>query len=146
VLIDTNVLIRIQQPRHPLYSIANSAIRKLLRQGGELHIVPQNLVELWAVATRPIAYNGLGLTTAAAIVELARLKRLFLLLPETAAVFPAWEALVSRYQVSGKPTHDARLVAAMQVHGLTSILTFNTSDFRRYVDIEVVDPTSVTSA
>jgi predicted nucleic acid-binding protein len=146
VLIDTSVLIRIQQPRHPLYSIANSAIRKLLRQGGELHIVPQNLVELWAVATRPIAYNGLGLTTAAALVELARLKWLFLLLPETPAIFPAWEALVGRYQVSGKPTHDARLVAAMQVHGLTSILTFNTSDFRRYVDIEVVDPTSVTSA
>jgi predicted nucleic acid-binding protein len=68
------------------------------------------------------------------------------LLPETPAIFPAWEALVSRYQVSGKPTHDARLVAAMQVHGLTSILTFNASDFRRYADIEVVDPADVASS
>jgi predicted nucleic acid-binding protein len=146
VLIDTNPLLRSLQLRHPQHETTLRAFEILRQQGRKLHIVPQNLVELWAVATRPIAYNGLGLTTAAAIVELARLKRLFLLLPETAAVFPAWEALVSRYQVSGKPTHDARLVAAMQVHGLTSILTFNTSDFRRYVDIEVVDPTSVTSA
>ena len=146
MLIDTNILVRIQQPHHPLYSIADSSIRQLPRQGRELHIVPQTLIELWAVATRPVAYNGLGLTTSAALTELARLKRLFVLLPETPAIFPAWEALVSRYQVSGKPTHDARLVAAMQVHGLTSILTFNASDFRRYADIEVVDPADVASS
>jgi PIN domain-containing protein len=103
VLIDTSILIRIQQPHHPLYSIADNAIRQLPQQGRELHIVPQNLVELWAVATRPIAYNGLGLTTAAALTEIARLKRLFLLLPETPAIFPAWEALVSRYQVPANP-------------------------------------------
>ncbi len=28
--------------------------------------------------------------------------------------------------------HDARLTAAMLVHGLTHILTFNISDFARY--------------
>jgi hypothetical protein len=67
-----------------------------------------------------LAYNnGLGLATSAALGELERLKSMFVLQPETAAIYPAWEALVGRYQVSGKPTHDARLVAAMQVHGLT---------------------------
>jgi predicted nucleic acid-binding protein len=144
VLIDTNPLVRTLQPTHPQYEITLRAFEILRRQGRKLHIVPQNLVELWAVATRPVAYNGLGLSTAAALAELERLKGLFLLLPETPAIFPAWEALVSRHQVSGKPTHDARLVAAMQVHRLTSILTFNTPDFRRY-DIEVVDPTAVIS-
>jgi hypothetical protein len=29
--------------------------------GRELHIVPQNLVELWVVATRPVGQNGLGM-------------------------------------------------------------------------------------
>jgi predicted nucleic acid-binding protein len=130
LLIDTNILVRTLQPHHPLYSIADRAIRQLPRQGRELHIVPQNLIELWAVVTRPVAYNGLGLTTVAALAELERLKNIFLLLPETPAIFPAWEALVGRYQVSGKPTHDARLVAAMQVHGLTSILTFNPLRFQ----------------
>ena len=105
--------------------------------------MPQNLVEFWAIATRPLAYNGVGLATSAALLELERLKSMFLLLPEIPTIYPAWEALVSRYRVSGKPTHDARLVDAMQVHGLTSILTFNASDFRRYADIEVVSPADV---
>jgi predicted nucleic acid-binding protein len=39
-----------------------------------------------------------------------------------------------------KPAHDARLVAAMQVHGLTAILTFDKTGFSRFADIEVVHP------
>ena len=39
---------------------------------------------------------------------------MFHFLAETPAIYPAWEALVIRYQVIGKPAHDARLVAAMQ--------------------------------
>jgi hypothetical protein len=60
--------------------------------------VPQNLIDLWAVVTRPAAYNGLGLTTVAALAKLERLKNIFFLLPERPAIFPAWEALVGRYQ------------------------------------------------
>jgi predicted nucleic acid-binding protein len=65
---------------------------------------------------------------------------MFPLLPGTPAIFPVWESLVIQYQVSGKPAHDARLVAAMQVHGLTTILTFDKTGFSRYAGIEVVDP------
>jgi predicted nucleic acid-binding protein len=101
LLIDTNILVRTLQPHHPLYSIADRAIRQLLRQGREFHIVPQNLIELWAVLTRPMAYNGLGLMTVAALAELERLKNIFLLLPETPAIFPAWEALVGLLMVRG---------------------------------------------
>jgi hypothetical protein len=43
-------------------------------------------------------------------------------------------------QVTGKSGHDARLVAAMVVHGLTHLLTFNTSHFARYSGITVLDP------
>jgi hypothetical protein len=42
--------------------------------------------------------------------------------------------------ISGKNAHDARLVAAMIVHGVSSILTFNAKDFTRYAEIVVVDP------
>ena len=40
----------------------------------------------------------------------------------------------------GKPAHDARLVAAMHVHGLTTILTFDRTGFSRYAGIEVLHP------
>jgi predicted nucleic acid-binding protein len=41
---------------------------------------------------------------------------------------------------------DARLVAAMRVHGVKRILTFNDKDFVRYTDIEAVHPRSVSLA
>ena len=52
---------------------------------------------------------------------------------DTASVYDEWERLVIQYQVKGVNVHDARLTAAMLVHGLTHILTFNIEDFNRYV-------------
>ena len=75
--------------------------------------------------------------------ELDRIKDMFLFLPETPAIYPVWEALVVQNQVMGKPAHDARLVAAMRVHGLTAILTFDRTGFSRYPGIEVVHPEQI---
>jgi predicted nucleic acid-binding protein len=46
----------------------------------------------------------------------------------------------------GKPSHDARLVAAMQVHGIKDVLTFERTGFTRYAGIEVVNPADVVSS
>jgi predicted nucleic acid-binding protein len=143
LLIDTNILIRTSQPHHELYAIADGAVQRLPQLGRDLVVTPQNLIELWAVATRPVENNGLGLSISSAVAELERVKRMFILLPDTPAIYPAWEGLVSKYQVSGKPAHDARLVAAMQVHGVMAILTFDRTDFSRYPGIEVVHPADV---
>jgi predicted nucleic acid-binding protein len=140
VLIDTSTLLRTLQPSHPQRETARAAIKVLTARGRDLHIVPQNLVELWVVATRPVAQNGLGLSTAEVAGELMHLKSMFPLLPDTPAIYPVWERLVIQYRVSGKPAHDARLVAAMHVHGLTTILTFDKTGFSRYAGIEVLHP------
>src|SRR5258707_2741192 len=111
MLVDTSVLIRTLQPHHSLYIPADRAIRLLPEQGRELHIVAQNLIELWTVATRPLGENGLGMTATEAASELDRIKGMFLFVPDTPAIYPAWEGLVIRHQVMGKPAHDARRVA-----------------------------------
>jgi len=116
------------------------ALEILPSRGRDLHIVPQNLVELWVAATRPVEQNGLGMAPPAVAMELTRIKGMFDLLPDTPAIYPVWESLVTQYQVTGKPAHDARLVAAMLVHGLTAILTFDRTGFSRYSGIEVVNP------
>jgi hypothetical protein len=41
---------------------ARKAIFMLRKEGALLGIIPQNLIEFWAVATRPISSNGLGLS------------------------------------------------------------------------------------
>jgi predicted nucleic acid-binding protein len=50
---------------------------------------------------------------------------------------------VLEHRVSGIQVHDARIVAAMTVHQVNSILTFDLDDFARYSDITVVHPAKV---
>ncbi len=100
ILVDTSVLLRTLQVENGEYEVVARAFEGLLRQGKRLQIVPQNLVEFWVVATRPVERNGLGLSTAQAAEELTKLQSMFDLLPETSFIFMAWEALVTQYGVS----------------------------------------------
>ncbi len=142
-LVDTNILTRLAEPGHPKHQQALDAVKHLVGVGHTLHIVPQNLYEFWVVCTRPTSVNGLGKTAAEAATELANLKGLFRLLDETPVLYGVWERLVAGTPVIGKNAHDARLVAAMMVHGLTHLLTFNTKDFPRYSGITAVEPANV---
>jgi predicted nucleic acid-binding protein len=118
-------------------------VRVLLARGDELFVIAQNLIEFWAVGTRPIANNGLGLTIAQTTLELTKLKDLFVVLPDTAEILPEWEQLVVQHQVLGKQVYDARVVAAMIVHDVAHLLTFNTADFKRFPSITAVNPQSI---
>jgi predicted nucleic acid-binding protein len=142
VLLDSNILLRLAQPHHPSAQVAARALKALRLSNETLHITQQNIVEFWAVTTRPIDANGLGFTTQQAAEEVGALRRLFLLLPEV-LLQDAWERLVVENQGSGKNVHDARLVAAMVVHRIESILTFNTLDFVRYGEIRVLDVAAI---
>ena len=105
---------------------------------------PQNLIELWSVSTRPVNVNGLGLRISEAQRYIAWCEKFFTLLPESPAIFQEWKRLVSEHQVSGLKVHDARLVAAMNVHQVPAIVTFDAADFNRFTPaIEVVHPEDV---
>ena len=58
-------------------------------------------------------------------------------------IYAEWKALVTQHAVMGKPAHDARIAAAMKVHGISHLLTFNTNDFKRFSDITAVSPTEL---
>jgi predicted nucleic acid-binding protein len=140
VLADTNVLLRRLHRAHPQYRQARDAITKFSKEGNRVCVTAQNLIELWTVSPRPIENNGLGLTPAQADRILARVENSVFRLPDSDDVYPAWRRLVVTHGVSGKKAHDARLVAAMTVSGITHILTFNTDDFARYASIKVLHP------
>lgn len=80
ILLDSNVLLRLAQPAHPHCSVASTAVTALRNQNHELCIARQNLVEFWAVATRPLTNNGLGIDALTATAEIRRLRSLFRLL------------------------------------------------------------------
>jgi predicted nucleic acid-binding protein len=120
------------QPDHPSNSVAVASVARLLSQGDTAHFTHQNISEFWNVATRPVDKNGLGLSVKFVLTEVHALERILTLLSDTPTIYTEWKHLVVKHAVLGSKVHDARLVAAMRVHGVGHILTFNTSDFARY--------------
>jgi len=80
----------------PQYRAATTSVSFLRTRGDSLFLAPQNLYEFWAVATRPLAENGLGMTVEATTERLKELKRSFILLQDTPSLFTTWESLVGR--------------------------------------------------
>ena len=40
-------------------------------------------------------------------------------------------------------TNITRIVAAMRIHGITDLLTFNGDDFKRFSEINVIHPSEI---
>lgn len=143
-LVDSNVLLRLLQRNDPHHSTIRQAVRALLARGDELCCAPQNIVELWNVSTRPAtARGGFGLTMAETDRRVRLIERVFTVLEETPAVYPEWRRLVVSHSVMGVQVHDARIVAVMNVHAITHVLTLNGADFSRYAGITCVAPDQV---
>lgn len=142
-LLDTNILLRASDPDSPSYDRAVEAVARLLDQGDECVIAAQVLIEFWVVATRPVEVNGLGWDVEQTENEINQLLEQFSFLEDTEQVFPFWLRLVTTHQVKGKRTHDMRLIAVMQVHDISHLLTFNPDDFAKILDITIVHPDRV---
>lgn len=141
--VDTNVLARAVHKNHPMQQTAKDAIDKLIDRGETVCVLAQSLYELWVILTRPLNVNGFGMSAAEANAKLADIESFLILKTDRAAIYDEWKRLVTQHAVMGKPAHDARIVAAMEVHGITHLLTFNGSDFKRFPKITVVSPEEV---
>ena len=143
ILLDTNILLRYASAADPAFATVDTAIKALHAGGEVLCVVPQNIYEFWATATRPTASNGLGLSIPEWQVQVARIKRLFRLIPDLPNLFGEWEALVVAHTCHGRVSYDARLAAAMRTHGIARILTFNGADFARFPGLIILDPATL---
>ena len=148
ILLDTNLLTRMTRRQDPQSSLAREAVQTLLKRGEKLIIVPQNLFEFWAVATRPSGpppsgRNGLGMTVSQTVHWLHFFQRRFTLLPDREELSKLWQELVESHRVTGFRSHDVLLVAAMRSYGIDRLLTFNAEDFRGFLNIVILNPATV---
>jgi predicted nucleic acid-binding protein len=144
ILLDTNLLTRMTRSQDPQAGVARAAIQKLLGRGEQLIVVPQNLYEFWAVATRPpgappVGRNGLGMTPGQAALWVRFFRRRFVFLPDRDNLSDLWLALVEAHGMTGFRAHDVRLVAAMQSYGINRLMTFNAADFSNLA-VTILDP------
>lgn len=141
VLADTNIVLRYIHQDFDRHAEVEAAVDRLVGQGTDLVMVPQVLFEYWVVATRPYGNGGLSLTSEEASRGVRLLTQTFPCLPDPPTLLGTWLALVEQHQVLGRQGHDARLAAAIQVHGLGGLLTLNEADFKRYgIPLLTLDP------
>ena len=144
-LADTNIFLRLAEPKHPMHAETKHAINALVAKGDNVRVVPQNVIEFWNVATRPADKNGLGYTLHQTRVEVERIESFFPPILDKPAIYAEWKRLVIAHAVEGKQVHDTRIVAAMNVHGITHLLTYNKGHFIRFAGIVIISPSEVVS-
>lgn len=133
ILVETSCLLRLPKSADPRRLQTQAAVDRFKGQGEDLVIIAQNLVEFRAVATRPLAVNGMGMTLAEVESELDLLEDTFRLILDAPNLHQVWRRLCREAGVSGKQVHDTRIAAACAAAGISTILTWNPSDFRRFI-------------
>jgi predicted nucleic acid-binding protein len=143
IVLDSNILLRLAEPRHSFHNQVRGAIQSLNASGHRVVLLPQIVYEFWAVATRTVQANGLGLTAANADQLIESFIRRISVMRDERGVLERWRELCRRYKVTGVKSHDTRIVAAMMRHGIRKLLTTNASDFTRYSEVDVITPDSI---
>ena len=143
-LLDSGILLRLLNREADLHAVIRRAVRKLKDQKHECVCTLQNLCEFWNVCTRPeSARGGLGLTFDETYRRLRTIERIATVLPDLPSTLARWKELVQQHRVQGVQVHDTRLVAQMDVHQVTHLLTLNPSDFHRFGHISAVTPEEI---
>ncbi len=142
-LLDTNILLRLSKRDDSLHHLVQSVVAFLIEHGADVCCTPQNIGEFWNVCTRPLDRNGYGLSISATDQALHWIEQTITVLPDNEHIYRIWRVFVVQYGVQGVKVHDAKLAAAIQVHGISHILTLDQPDFRRYTNISVVHPQSI---
>lgn len=144
-LADTNIVTRRVLPADAQHDLVRTAIDRLLSKGETVYVTAQVLVEFRALATRPLAANGLGLTPEDASIRSQMIEAIFPLLQEVPTVYAHWRRLADTFRIVGRQVFDTRLVAVMLAHDVTNILTLDARHFQRFAaeGITVVEPHEV---
>lgn len=132
MLLDSSALLAIQFDVHPHHHKVDELVVAQLNRRVEAVVAPQCLYEFYVVATRPKAVNGYGRTSSEVGDRLQHILSSYRFIPDPANLLHVWRQLVLDFDVSGKPAHDARLVAWMRSVGVRQLLTLNPKDFARY--------------
>ena len=136
---DTNVLLSAVDRRRRLHAQAIHVLNVLPNRGVALYVSGQVVREFLAVCTRPAAANGLGLPPGEAVRNAEAMAERSTVLDENRNVAVRLLDIARTVACSGRQLHDANVVATMQEHGLTRLVTGNLRDFRRFRGLDLID-------
>lgn len=133
---DTNILIYLANEDSPFHLRAVKKFKEIIGKY-ELWISRQVLREYSVIMTRSgIVEKPISSTEVALDIE--RWETIFQIADETEEVTSILVELIKMYGIKGKKIHDANIVATMMSVSIQVLFTFNTNDFKKFKEIQLV--------
>jgi predicted nucleic acid-binding protein len=138
--VDTNVLVYATVAEAPHHGEARAALRSCSSRNTALWISRQIIREYLAVMSRPQAFSA-PLSRVALVDRMIDFEARFRIAESGTEVARRLGGLLRTHDFGGRQVHDANIVATMLAYGIPLLLTFNRSDFDRFLDvIEILEP------
>ena len=137
VVVDTNVLLAATDRSRDHHEAATRFLNEEVRR---LAVCPQVVREYLAVASRPVAVNGLGLSCEDAVANVEQFLEGLEVLAEGPATTRSLMNLVVTCPSVGNQVHDANVVAVALAHRAVAIVTDTARHFARFAHMVVVEP------
>jgi predicted nucleic acid-binding protein len=131
-MLDTSVLLAATDEGRPEHEGALRVVNEWPGKGVILYSSGQLLREYLAVATRPAGKNGLGLPLTDALRNVRAIRGRTTVLADGDRVVDRLLGLLGDVSCCGKQIHDANVVATMLAHQVSTVVTMNLDDFKRF--------------
>jgi uncharacterized protein len=142
ILLDTNILVYAVDSASPMHAPCRSVVDRAMSGNLDAVVVPQVLMEFYAVVTSPRRVRS-PLSPRDSALQITDWRNTIAVRYPTAASLDEWTTLVGRLQRLGQDVHDLFLIAQMQAHGIADICTVNAGDFAGVRDITAHHPQAV---
>jgi predicted nucleic acid-binding protein len=139
IFIDTNVLVYANLALSPFHRDAIDRLTSFAAAGVTLWMSRQIFREYLSAMTRPGLLTG-TIPMASLIGDIRSFSTQFSIAEDGPYVTAQLLTLLQQVPSAGRQVHDANIVATMQAHGITRLLTHNTDDFARYAGLITVLP------
>ena len=87
--------------------------------------------------------NGFNLSTDAAASLVFEIERSLTLLADDQRAYHLWVRLVSQHRVRGSQVHDTYLAATLATHNVSTLATWNGTDFKRFDFLTCITPEQI---
>lgn len=139
IFIDTNVLVYANNTLSPFCFSARAQLQQAFSNYESVWLSRQVLREFAVIISREMQSLGkIDFQLLESTIQ--RLEEDFFVAEDNQLITFRLLRLLEETNSSGKQVHDANIVATMLVHGLDTILTHNTQDFKRFSHLITLMP------
>ena len=137
--VDANVLVYAALTDDPRHEVSKALLKDDSR--GLLHLSPQILTEFYSIVTSPKRVTA-PYTPVEAVdfIETLLGYEHVVVLPISPDVPSRWMVLLKSVEVRGPHIFDLQIAATMLVNGVSTLFTYNGTDFKGLADIQILEP------